>query len=208
MAAFHCIGRTIILLVVATILGGCGNTPPARLYALSSLATADTPGHQAAGQSRQVVGIGPLALAKYLQHPAIISRSGPTTLTRSELDRWAGSLGDEISRVLVENLRHLLPAERFVVMPWLEAAVNDYRVQLTITRFEGTADGVVVLNAVWLLFADNETAMRSSGNVSLVEPLRGDGHAAIVEAMSEALAVLSRRVAEELIAVVGVAGTG
>ncbi len=188
----------VVLLLVAALLAGCGSTPPTRYYALSALAGGDTRSTGAAGQERTIVGIGPIVLAKYLEYPAITVRSGGNSLIRSEVNRWGGSLGDEVSRVLVANVGHLLPAEHFLVVPWLEPAGNDLRVQLTITRFEATSAQEVVFNGVWLLLGGQDNNLLASGNLVLAEPLEAPDYPAITAAMSRVLAELSRLVAERI----------
>lgn len=197
MRAYHT-GAVALLLFVVVQLAACSSTPPARFYTLSSLSGSGDTERSAAGQPRKVIGIGPVALAKYLDHPGITTRSGANTIQRSELDRWGGSLGDEASRVLVENMGRLLPGGRYLVLPWLETAAMDYRMQLNITRFEKSAEGPVILNASWMLFGGGRNTLLAVGDAALTEPLQGTGYAAISDAMSRALAELSRRVAAEI----------
>ncbi|MFZ5761054.1 MAG: PqiC family protein [Thermodesulfobacteriota bacterium] len=173
----------------------CATTPPARFYTLSSLPGPGKAQAISTTQRRQVVGIGPIALAQYLDHPAITTRSGDTTLVRSEFDRWGGTLADEISRVLVENMGTLLPGERFLVLPWLETAAIDYRMQLHITRFEAERQQAVTLNVAWLLFDREGRTPLASGDVALREPVRAEGYGEVTAAMSRALAELSRQIA-------------
>lgn len=195
---FRSSAALVLLLFAVMGLTACTTTPPARYYTLSSLAVLEETKLPSAGEPRQVIGIGPVALAKYLDHPAITTRSGANTVSRSELDRWGGSLGDEVTRVLVENMVQLLPGGKYLILPWLETAAIDYRVQLNITRFEGTAEGPVVLNAAWLLFGREGHTPLASGDAALVEPVQGSGYAALSAAMSQALAELSRRIAAEI----------
>ncbi|ADI85445.1 membrane integrity-associated transporter subunit PqiC [Geobacter sulfurreducens] len=201
-------GYVALFFYAAIHCAACGGTPPARFYTLSSLAgSGSEEGRPSAGQQRKVLGIGPVALAGYLYHPGITTRSGPNTVSRAELDRWGSPLGDEVTRVLVENMGELLPHGRYVVLPWLEASALDCRVQLTITRFDGPLEGPVVLNASWILFGGGANTVRASGEVSITEPLRGSGYGATADAMSRALAGLSRRIATEIGTVADAAGT-
>jgi len=189
----------LLILFLTLSLSACGKTPSARFYALAALAETGIPSPEHSPQeTRRVVAVGPVALPKYLDHPAITSREGTTLLKRAELDRWGGSLVDEASRVLVENLERLLPGEGFLVLPWLEAARSDYRAQLNITRFDGPTAGPVELKAAWLLFGDSDKVSITSGTETIVEPLREEGYGATTEAMSRALLALSRRIAEEI----------
>jgi len=186
------------LLFIALQFTGCGSSPQARFYTLSSLAIPGETGDSLNGQERQVVAIGPVALADYLENPAITTRSGPNTLTRSELDRWGGSLDNEVTRVLVENKGQLMVDEAYLILPWLETDAASYRLQINITRFEGTYEGSVVLNANWIIFGGQRNSMVASGHAAITEPLRDSGYAAISDAMSRALAELSRQTAAEL----------
>jgi len=190
----------LLLLIVVLQLAACARTPPARFYSLSSLGDS-THRNAATDHARKVIAIGPVALAKYLEHPAITTRSGATTLKRSELDRWGGPLGDEITRVLVENMAALVSAEGALVLPWLESSDVDYRLQLHITRFDGPLEGPVTFNAAWMIFAGNRNELAASGEISIAEPVEAPNYAAFSEAMSRALAELSRRVAAEIDAV-------
>lgn len=190
----------LLLLIVVLQLAACARTPPARFYSLSSLDDS-THRNAATDHARKVIAIGPVALAKYLEHPAITTRSGATTLKRSELDRWGGALGDEITRVLVENMAALVSAEGALVLPWLESSDVDYRLQLHITRFDGPLEGPVTFNAAWMIFAGNRNELAASGEISIAEPVEAPNYAAFSEAMSRALAELSRRVAAEIDAV-------
>jgi uncharacterized protein len=191
-------GVVVLLLAVVIQFTACGSTPPTRLYTLSTIADPCDAQHSLAAQSRQIIGIGPVTMAKYLDHPGITTRSGANTLTRSELDRWGSSLGDEINRVLVENMGQLLPGGRYLVLPWMETAENDYRIQLNITRFERIFEGPVVLNAAWLLFGREGNKLLASGDASITEPVQGRGYAATADAMSRVLADLCRRIAVEI----------
>ncbi|MBE0582459.1 MAG: membrane integrity-associated transporter subunit PqiC [Desulfofustis sp.] len=191
-------GVVTLVLMAMLVTAGCGSAPPARFYALSSLADGDTRSRESAGQKRTVLGIGPIALAKYLEHPAITVRSGANTLNRSESNRWGGSLGDEVSRVMVENVSQLVSAEHYLVLPWLEPAGNDLRVQLTISQFEAISAQEVVLKGVWLLFEGPANNLLASGDFALAESLDGHDYPAITAAMSRALAELSRLIAGEI----------
>jgi len=194
----HNLVSVALMLFLVVQLAACSSTPPTRFYTLSALDRSDHEERFPADQRRKVIGIGPVALAKYLDYPGIITRSGANTITRAELDRWGGSLGAEVSRVLVENMEQLLPRGQYLVLPWLEAAAMDYRVQLNITRFEGTLEGPVVLCASWMLLGRERNTLLASSDAVVTEQVRGTGYETISNAMSRALAELSRRIAAEI----------
>lgn len=185
-----------LLPVIVVLVASCGSTPPARFYTLASVAGSGE--GRVAARPQKIVGIGPVALAAYLNYPGITTRNGPNTVSRSELDRWGGALGDEVTRVLVENVGQLTGGGSYLVLPWLEAAAVDYRLQLNITRFDGPLEGPVVLNAGWLLFGGERNTLLAAGDAAITEPVEGAGYPALSAAMSRALAELSRRLAKEI----------
>lgn len=194
---------TMVVLVVFQI-AACGSTPKARFYTLSSFNVSENAEHFNVGKPRKVIGIGPVAIAMYLDHPGITIRNGPNTVTRSELDRWSGSLNDEVARVFVENMGQLLAGSEYLTQPWLEIPDIDYRVQLNITRFDGPSEGPVLLNASWMFFG-RERSLLASGDAAIAEPLNGEGYAATADAMSRALNSLSKRIAAEIKSVTHIA---
>jgi uncharacterized lipoprotein YmbA len=94
---------------------GCGTTDPARFYTLSPLAIPGTEA-EAAGQG-VAIGVGPIKLPEHLDRPQIVTRTSRNELKLAEFDRWAGSLADDFSRVLAENLSILLSTDRVSVYP-------------------------------------------------------------------------------------------
>lgn len=196
---FH---KLCVFTIVALQIAACGSTPKARFYTLSSPNASENTEHFNADKPRKVIGIGPVATAVYLDHPGITTRNGPNTVTRSELDRWSGSLNEEVARVFVENMGQLLAGSGYLVQPWLEMSGIDYRVQLNITRFDGPSEGPVLLNASWMFFG-RERVLLASGDAVITEPLNGEGYAATADAMSRALNSLSKRIAAEIKSVTG-----
>jgi uncharacterized lipoprotein YmbA len=71
------------------------------------------------------------------------------------------------------------------------------RVQVSVTRFEGTDQQTVVLDAHWTLHGKQRGELLSAGKEIIVEPVRGGGAGGTVDAMNRALAELSRRIAAE-----------
>ena len=178
--------------------GGCASSKPARFYTLSPMgAPGDLHKSVPAGQG-VAVAIGPVAIPDYLDRPQIVSRSGPRELTLSEFDRWAGSLEEDISRVLAENLSVLLAPDDVTVLRWGGGAnpiPAEYRVGVEMLRFDGTVGNSVFLAARWSVWREEEREMLSVGESNIREPVEGQEPADLVEAMSRALETLGREIA-------------
>jgi uncharacterized lipoprotein YmbA len=82
----------------------------------------------------------------------------------------------------------------------------DGRVQVSVARFEGTGQNTVVLDALWTLHGKERGDILAAGREVIVEPAGGNEADGMVEAMSRALAELSRRIAAEAETKLGQAG--
>jgi uncharacterized lipoprotein YmbA len=178
-------------------LTACGSSPAVRFYTLTSLQEGKNSPAIEMAERRGIVAVGPIEIADYLDRPQIVRREGATSVTLLEFDRWAGSLQSDLARALVDNLAVLLGPGGYVVLPWEVTAHADGRVQVSVTRFEGTGQDTVVLDALWTLHGKEKGEILAAGNAVIVEPVGGGGAGEMVEAMSRALAELSRRIAAE-----------
>ena len=176
-------------------LAGCGgSSAPARLYVLTPApdAAANPQGAGAAGGPS--VGVGPVRLPGLLDRPQIVTRRGTDQIENAEFDRWAEPLGNNVPRVLAENLAALLKTERVALFPWNPDRSIQYQVVVDVARFDGAVGGDVVLDARWrILGADGKEA--AVNRSLLTQPTGGAGYPALVTAMSRALAALSREIA-------------
>jgi uncharacterized lipoprotein YmbA len=164
----------------------------------------DQPGQarSASNQGGEVVSVGPLRIPDYLDRPQIVSRSGNNAVILSEFDRWAGSVENDIVRVLVEDMSAKLPPDRFFVIRWtplLDSQLSSsYRIELIVNRFEGPLDGTVTLKANWgVLGKDRKMLLYRES--AIVEQINGIGYGAYVDALSRAVDRLSKEITETII---------
>jgi uncharacterized protein len=179
----------------ATLLvGGCASQP-SRFYLLSAMPSIETASPATSGQQDLTIGVGPVTLPRYVDRPQIVTRSGPNQITLAEFDRWAEALDTNFSRVLAENLSILLPTARVVMSPWPRATSIDYQVTVDVTHFLSQVGGDSLLIADWLLFKGEGQDVLASGNSRVTASPAGQNYAAIVAAMSQTVASLSREIA-------------
>ena len=188
---------TACAIVALLGLAGCGTSPATRFYTLASLQTGPGQSATEVAEPRGVIVVGPVELADYLHRPQIVRRNEATRIELLEQDHWAGSLQNDLARVLTDNLAKLLAPAGYLVIPWEETALADKRIHVSVTRLEATGQESVLLSSLWTLFG-KERQILASGHASLVEPVSSAGTAGIVEAMSRTLAELSRRIAREV----------
>jgi uncharacterized protein len=189
----------MLALVAATVgmslmAGGCASQP-SRFYLLSALASTETASPGTSGQQGPTIGVGPVTLPRYVDRPQIVTRTSPYELKVAEFDRWAEALDTNFSRVLAENLSILLPTARVVMSPWPRAIPIDYQVTVDVTHFLGQVGGDSLLIADWTLFKGEGQDVLTSGRARFSAPPSGQDYAAIVAAMSQTVASLSREIA-------------
>lgn len=178
----------LLAVASAALLSGCGSTPPSRFYVLTSIEREAEPAP--GGPS---VAIGAVEIPAYLDRPQMVTRAYPNEIRVEEYSRWAAPLKDIVPAVLAENLSALLPSER---VTFVRASSGECEVAVSMARFERGADGLVALEARWIVSQGEESVARRS---SIRREVGGEGSFAdIATTQSKALEDLSREIAEAI----------
>jgi uncharacterized lipoprotein YmbA len=194
--------RTLVKAVgvaILTVLGvtGClGRTsPPVDFYTLSPLPRSE--GGAAPGASG-AVAVGAVMLPAALDRPQIVTRTSDNQVSFSEFHRWAGTLKDDVTRVLIEDLSILVKGSGRTVLS-ADTAVNPaYRLTVTVNQFDGRLGDKVWLRAVWAIRDLKPNQMIAVRNAVIDQPVAAGDYAALVAAQSRALETLSREIAAEI----------
>lgn len=186
-------------MVVSLIVIGCASTtPPTEFYALSSLAQSEEHNPATESSRRLAIGIGPVTLPPYLDRPQIVTRPSANRLEIAEFHRWGSPLDQDFSQVLAENLAVLLPTQQVFVYPWDERVGITYQIVLDIHRFEGKSGKQALLDLHWMVFDQSGQKALLIKRAKISTPIVSAGYEALVTAQSQAIATLSRQIAEEI----------
>ena len=182
------------------LLAGCAGIArqTTQFYLLEALAE-PAPVSELEGEAW--LGLGPVTLARYLDRPQMVTRSGPGRLHLAELHQWAGPLQENIAQVLRDNLARLLGSERLVALPGRGLPPLRWQLEVEILRLDAGPGPVARLEARWrLLDGDGQRVSRIERS-GLTQPLSAalDDHAGLSRAYSELLAALSAELAAALI---------
>ena len=195
---FSC-GLPVILAIVAIFFGGClGRSQTPRFYTLSPIQEDQVLSRRKSPAHHAVIGIGPVKLADYLDESQIITRTGNNQLVKAEFHRWAGSIDDNLTNVLADNIGLLLPTDRIYRYPWRTSVPIDYQVLVDVVRLDGRLGEAAWLVARWSVLSSPEKKLVKMNRSSMREPVRGEDYAAVVAAQSRALARLSQDIAEAI----------
>ena len=184
--------------VWAMTLAGCAATPPVEFYTLSPLSALSSPTGGSRLPDDRAIGVGPIVFPEFLDRPQIVTRTTSNQIKVNEFHRWGGSLQEDFSRILVQNLSGLLGTNKIHVYPSREQLDIAYRVAIDVQQFDGRLDDAVVLNAVWTLVDERRTEPLLVRRFEFRAPVAGQDYAALVAAHSTALEALSREIAGEI----------
>ena len=190
---------TLVTLALSVMLfAGCrGTSENARFYKLNSILISDEAA-QTAGKG-VAIGIGPIKFPDHLDRPEIVTRTSRNALQIGDFDRWAGSLREDFSRVLTENLSILLSTDYVFVFPWGKTIPIDYQVKVEVSRFDGELGKNATLIARWTVLESGEKkTLKAVRRSSISRPTEGNSYEAMVAALSRTVEQLSQEIAETI----------
>lgn len=191
--------RLAIALAVGTLMTGCasllGESPPIIYYTLTPTSSGD--GMRAPADNR-IIAVQTVRLPEYLNQKGIVTRTEDNELDVAANSQWAGTLDDNITKVIVADLSKVLGTTRIVAYPVSAALPVDRVVQVDISRFEAESGGNVQLSAQWIIFGDGGRSYAQIDGGSYMASASDDDYRSIAAAMSRALGDLSRDIATSL----------
>ena len=144
-----------------------------------------------------VVGILKVTVPGWIDRPQVTGRAASGQIVTDEFARWGEPVGRGIQRVVAENLAALLPDRRVVAAPFAPSEVVHQRVDVTITEAARQVDGSVLVEARWAVLGPKGETIVQRRSSHRARPTT-IGSAGAVTGASEALAGLSRDVADAL----------
>ncbi len=189
--------------IAACLLAACASSPPMRYYTLTPI---DPPSRLSAPADMVPVRLDRVTLASELDRLQLVRRIDATRLQIAELDRWAAPLDEMIRRVLSTDLAARLPGQ--LVADPNEPSLGERRQSLSVDIQEFYADPgcSVTLRAAWILKPARGQSVRGREETQVPASGGCTGSAALPVQMSQALALLSDRIATAIAGAAPAAG--
>jgi len=185
-------------------LAGCGSLSPrpdpSRFFTLTAQAEV-APAAKNPGMEQLLLGVGPIRLPGYLDREELVTRINQNRFDVAQNDRWIEPLEENFSRVLAQNLSALLTIERIFRYPWPGNRRITHQVEIEILRFEADSAQEAQLAARWSVIDAGTKQPLAIKSSFLRRPSREQTREGSVDAMSEALADLSREIADTVRAI-------
>ncbi len=186
-------GLLIVMLSACT-----GTSPKTSFYTLKALSTGTAP---VAGQTQQqagAIGIGPINLADPIGRSQIVTRNRNGNLQPAEFHRWSGSLADNLSAVLADEIAHLLGNKAVFAYPWISGLRPVFQVRINIRQLEGELNKQAVLKADWLLIGKSGNRIGKVHRTVISGPVKGRAYSDLVSAHEINVAKLAADIARVL----------
>lgn len=189
--------HAVLLLATAAFLGaGCAaRSPQVSFYALSGPQGVTTL-EPALGEL--VVGVGPVVLPSMLRRSQIVMRSSGNQLVVNEYHRWAGTLEDDILRVLGETIGERLGTSKVMVYPAETRLQPAYRASVDVQQLDGHPGGEVVLKANWTIDDPASDTTLLVGKYKRRLPVSDQSVDSLVAVYSRAVVELGQELAERI----------
>ncbi|HIQ06924.1 MAG TPA: membrane integrity-associated transporter subunit PqiC [Thiotrichaceae bacterium] len=179
-----------ILICSCSSLGGGGESGKTRFYSISPIIQS---GHKT---SQLHLGVGPVRIPMLLRRPQIISRIGHNELKISEKHHWAGSLREDITQALLDDIASLTGTPNIEKFPWRRSFKPNYQIRIQLEQLDGQLGGTVTLKARWWLRKENQKKDFLSQHTILQVTTKGNDYTHYVAAQSEAIFQLAKRITQ------------
>jgi uncharacterized lipoprotein YmbA len=186
------------------ITSGCFQGKPVHRYTLSPLAErantgpASGPSAPPSPLTSELLVVGPVTLANYLDQSRIVLRQGATVIHTAADQQWAGELAEMIGNTLVAEMGRLLPAVSVQAYPLSAPQTKGKRVAVDILRFEGTDASAAAIEARWTIIDLEKKTILASHSTLFQIAVADDGYENLVNALSLGLARLGHEIAASL----------
>jgi uncharacterized lipoprotein YmbA len=188
----------VAIMICWLALAGClgGASAPTNFYMLSSLSPSQGTTATASADADVRIGLAAVVVPEYLNRNEIVVNLDDTVYRLAEFNQWAEPLGDNLTRVLAENLTHLLQADAISVFLSSDSSIlPDYRLEVDVVRLDGNLGNQVTLVAQWALLEAEEEDLILMRRSQYQEPAMDNTYKALVLAKSHTIDKLSRDIA-------------
>lgn len=189
--------RFIMMGTLAVIIG-CASTQPSNFYILNSIEKQEAQQKGSDAMQHVAIGIGSIEIPDYLDRSQMVTMNSRSELKVDEFNRWAGSLKENISLVLAENLSLLLSTDRVFVHSWIPAESVNYWLHVEIIRLDAIPGNTVTMKALWTISGDRGKKEFITRTSEFTEKTSENSYGMMVAAMSRTFEKLSHEIASEI----------
>ncbi len=186
----------VLLVLLLPLFFGCiGNGPAIHEFVLYSFPD-NTPA-QSIVLNRSIM-LMPIELPSINTNPALLLRPSLPTLTPSATHLWAGSLQDQLTRVLAEDISRRKIIQTVLTFPGPRFAKPDMLLEVKLTRFDGDLHKKFICTGMWTLSDNQQKRVLVHRRFSAAVKVTPNNYTGYVAAASASIAMLSKEISASL----------
>jgi uncharacterized lipoprotein YmbA len=187
------IAAVIVIALSATLVAGCGHSPPTRYVALNAM-----PGSAPhASEPIAPVQLTAVHVPAELDRLEVVVQRSANRLVIDDGARWGAPLDRMMRRTLAQDLLTRLP-DGAVVLPDAPRPAGTRSLVVTVLDAHADENGTLTLQAAWTLMSGSPANVTLSRETTLMSPMTQHDAAAQAAALSRLLAQLADRIASAL----------
>jgi len=198
MKICSCRKSHVAIIFLALALAGClgGQSPPTNFFMLSPLSPSAAGTAPASAETRILIGLETVVVPEYLNRNEIVLNLDNTVYQFAEFNQWVEPLGENLTRVLEENLTNLLRDDSIAVILASDSSIPlDYWLEVDVLSLDGNLGGQVRLAAQWALLEAEEDDLMLMRRSEYQEQAADESVKELVLAKSRTVEKLSRDIA-------------
>ena len=193
--------RHLAIMICWLTLAGClgGASAPTSFYMLSPLSQTQPSTTAVTTEGRIRIGLVPVVIPEYLNRNEIVVNLDNTVYELAEFNQWAEPLGENMTRVLEDNLTNLLRDDAIDVFLASDSSIPpEYRLEVDVLRLDGNLGDQVTLVAQWALLEPEEGDLILMRRSEYQEPVADNTYKGLVMAKSRTIEKMSRDMASAI----------
>lgn len=169
---------------------------PAQFYMLNPVAQTSA-GRTGVTEPKTIrVSLEQVEIPRYLKRPQIVTHMDGTEYHVDEFNQWLEPLGDNLTRVIGENLSEMLGADGIDILTVGQVMSTDFRIVVQILRLDGNRGRQAFMVARWTMFDQVEGRLVLTRRSVIDEPVGDDSFHSFVAAQNRMVELLSREIAD------------
>jgi uncharacterized protein len=188
------VGRTrgtLAALALGAAVAACASRPTEHFYAVAAQSSVPDPGAAA-----QRIVVSPIVIPALIDRPQLVVRTSGHEIAVLENHRWAESLSLDLTRALVNDLRHLRPESDIVAAGTPQNRGSEQILDVVITELLSGPGSSTSLQASWELHdRARDCVNQESFRAAILTPA---GYEAIPAAYAEAISRLAEAIAKTI----------
>ncbi len=184
------------ILLLPLFFGCIGNGPVIHEYALYS-SPDNTPTGHGTILNRSIM-LMPIKLPSINTNSALLLRPSLPTLIPSATHLWAGSLQEQLTRVLAEDIRRRKIIQTVLTFPGPRFAKPDMLLEVKLTRFDGNLRKEFICSGMWTLSDNQQKRVLVHRRFSTAVQVTPNNYTGYVAAASSSIAMLSKEISASI----------